>query len=164
MANFFQITPNEIISAVCKSIYKVFGDDLYIYKEKETHLKLPAVTVYCIDYNKINERSDRFTNIFNIIINYFPVDSIIINNKRTEMFSTTEKIMDAIRYINLPAFQKVGDEYVETTLPSKGQDFSVDEKEGFMQISVTYTVRTKYISAQQVAKMDKLQVIINDNC
>ena len=159
MSKFFQITPNEVISAVCKSIYDVFGNDLAIYKEKETHLKLPAVTVYCIDYNKLPERNDRFTNIFNIIINYFPLDSTIIKSKRTEMFQVTEQIIDAIRYINLPAFNKVNDEYVETTLPNKGQNLSLEEKEGFMQIGVTYTVRTKYV--ENTIKMQQLTSNVN---
>ena len=75
------------------------------------------------------------------------------------MFQVTEQIIDAIRYINLPAFNKVNDEYVETTLPNKGQNLSLEEKEGFMQIGVTYTVRTKYV--ENTIKMQQLTSNVN---
>ena len=104
-----QITANEIISGVCRAISDVYGDTLSIYKEEqETQLNLPAVAVYCANYGKTIERSDRFTNNFNIIINYYPKNSDIIENKgRTTMFSEAEKIAECIRYI----LTKFFDEY-----------------------------------------------------
>jgi hypothetical protein len=46
---------------------------------------------------------------------------------------------------------------VESTLPSRSGQFSVEEKEGFIQIGVPYTVRTKkYVDDQ--TKMKNLNV------
>ena len=143
MAQVFQITVNEILSGISKAIYDVFGESLFIYKEKEPNLQLPGLTMYCIDYEKLRGRSDRYTNTFHIIINYFPDDTTIINN-RAEMFLQAEKIMDAIKYINLPAYTKdTENNFVETTLPSRAKDLKVEEQQEFMQISATYVVRTK---------------------
>lgn len=157
MAQIFQITPNEVLSGVSKSIYKVFGDALNIYKNKEQYLDLPAVTLQCINYEKVTERYDRFTNTFNVIINYFDTDNNIISNNRTEMFNHVEKIIDAVRYIELPAYQKDQDgNLVETVLLNRGHDISSKEQENFMQIAVTYTVRTKLHTPE--AKMQQLEI------
>lgn len=143
MAQFFQITANEVLSGISRAIYDVFGDTLSIYKDKQENLELPAVTIYCINYEKVMGRNDRYTNTFNIIINYFADDTFIINN-RTEMFVNAEKIMNAIKYINLPAYTRDDQgNFVETALKSRGQDIRVEEQDEFMQISVTYTIRTK---------------------
>lgn len=163
----FQITANEIISAICKTIHSSFGNELSIYKEKQNYLELPAVTVYCINYEKKMGRFDRFTNTFNIIINYFPNDSVIIKNKRVEMFSVAEQIMDSVKYINLPAVTKNKDgQYIETILPCRGYGFDVKEKDGFIQIGVNYQVRTveKPEHSNSQTKMSKIEITINDNC
>ena len=147
MMNYTPITDNEIISGVCKAISSVYGTELTIYKEKRQDLKLPAVTVYCINRSKTMERFDRFTNIFNIIINYFPQDSVKINNKRMDMSIQAEKIMEAIKYIPLPAYKKNSSgDYTEITRPSRASGVQSEENEGFIQISARYTVRTKQIS------------------
>lgn len=143
-----QITANEIISGVCRAISDVYGDTLSIYKEEqETQLNLPAVAVYCANYGKTIERSDRFTNNFNIIINYYPKNSDIIENKgRTTMFSEAEKIAECIRYIYLPAYRKENDNLVPFKLPTKRKTCYINERDGFMQIDVRYTVRTKEVN------------------
>lgn len=162
---FFQITPNEVISGICRAINGAFEGNLSIYKEKQDYLELPAVTVQCIDYDKRMERFDKFVNNFNIIINYFPNDSVIIKNKRMEMFSVAEKIVNAVTYINLPAYTKTANnEYTEITLPCRGYNFDIKEKDGFIQIGVMYTVRTKKTSENTQTKMSELQITINDNC
>ena len=56
MAQSFQITQNEIVSGITRCLYDVFGDSLFIYREKEQNIQLPAVTVYCINYEKVMER------------------------------------------------------------------------------------------------------------
>lgn len=147
MAQFFQITENEILSGVCKAIYDVFGDELYIYKDEREYLKLPAVTVYCVDYEKIMERFDRFTNNFSIIINYFQDDNNIIN-KRQDINSQTEKILEAVKYIELPAYEiDVDNKYIETKLKTRARGISIKEIDnGVKQIAIQYTVRTKYIN------------------
>ena len=152
----FQITANEIISGVSRAIYDYYEGNITIYKEKQQHLKLPAVTIYCIDYIKTMERNDRFTNVFHIIINYFPSDSVTIKNKREQMLAEAEKIMEAVRYIQLPAYIRDPEgKLVESTLPSRSGQFSVEEKEGFIQIGVPYTVRTKkYVENQKMMKLD----------
>lgn len=156
MAQVLQITLNEILSGISKAIYDVFGEELFIYLEQEEKLELPAVAVYCMDYKKVMERNDRWNNTFNIIINYFPTDSVIINNKRTEMFRTAEKIMDAITYINLPAYQKDNEgNFLETTLKSRAQDLGVEEREGFIQITATFVVRTrKHTEYKKMQQLD----------
>lgn len=154
----FQITGNEVISGVCKAIYDAYDGNITIYKEKEEFLNLPAVCVYCIDYIKTMERSDRFTNVFHIIINYFPPDSVIIKNKRELMLAEVEKIMEAVRYIQLPAFVKdLEGNLVESTLPSRAGQISAEEKKGFVQIAVPYTIRTKKIKKDTI-KMNRLDV------
>lgn len=163
MAQVFQITPNEVISGISRAIYEVFGDSLNIYKEKEQYLDLPAVTLTCINYQKVTERYDRFTNTFNVIINYFPTDNHIINNKRTEIFSETEKLIDAVRYIKLPAYQKDTDgNFVETTLLNRAYEITSEEQENFMQISLTYTVRTKLHNDEIKMKELDLDVTTKD--
>lgn len=159
---FFQITGNEIISGVCKSIYTEFGDSLNIYKEKEQTLELPGVTVYCINYDKVMERYDRFTNTFDIIINYFPTDNIKIVNNRSLMYSEAERIANAIRYIELPAYSKdTQGDFVETTLQTKGHDISIEEKlDGFMQVSVKYIVRTKELHNN--VKMEQIDIDVTN--
>jgi len=156
MTSLYQITDNEVISGVCKAIHTVYGNELKIYKEHRSSLDLPAVTVYCINRSKVMERFDRFTNTFNIIINYYPYDSVKINNKRMDMNIQAEKIMECVRYIPLPAYKKNSDgQYEEITLPSRASEIQSEEKDGFIQISVTYTVRTKYV--EDIAKMNKIQ-------
>lgn len=159
MAQLLQITTNEVISGICKALSGLYGKDVAIYKEKRETLKLPAITCYCIEYSKTMERFDRFTNVFHIIINYYPQDSLIISNKRTEMFTKAEEIMDAIRYIELPAYTKdEHGELVPTTSLGRASQMSVEEKEGFMQVYVTYTVRTKQYTENECAKTSKLEV------
>lgn len=144
MAQLFQITVNEVLSGISRAIYDVYGSTLSIYKEKQEHLDLPGVCIYCINYDKVMERNDRFTNTFNIIINYFPQEIDIINNNRPQMFTEAEKIMDAIKYINLPAYKRdESGNLVETTLLNRANDLTVEEQDGFIQITGTYTVRTK---------------------
>lgn len=162
MAQFFQITANEILSGVSKSIYDVYGDSLAIYKDKQQYLDLPAVTLYCINYEKEKGRFDRFTNTFNIIINYFPKHNVIINDNRIQMSQNVEKIMDAVEYINLPAYQLDNKgEFIPGTLPTRAHDINIEEKEGFMQISVSYTVRTRKFN--QNTKMNEIHLDINNN-
>ena len=157
MTNFSQITDNEIISGVCTAISSVYGNELSIYKEKREFLDLPAVTVYCINRSKVMERFDRFTNTFSIIINYFPQDSVKINNKRMDMSIQAEKIMEAIKYIPLPAYKKNNSGgYESITLPSRASGVQSEEQDGFIQILATYTVRTKYIP-ENISKMNKIQ-------
>lgn len=157
MTSLYQITDNEVISGVCKAIHTVYGDELKIYKEHVSSLDLPAVTVYCINRSNVMERFDRFTNTFNIIINYYPYDSVKINNKRMDMNIQAQKIMECVRYIPLPAYKKNPDgQYEEITLPSRASEIQSEEKDGFIQISVTYTVRTKYVD-KNIKKMSDIQ-------
>ncbi len=157
MTSFYQITDNEVISGVCKAIHTVYGNDLRIYKEHRSSLDLPAVTVYCINRNSVMERFDRFTNTFNIIINYYPPDSVKINNKRMEMATNAQRIMECIRYIPLPASKRISDnEYQDITLPCRASDIQTEEKEDFIQISVTYVVRTKYVP-ENIQKMTNIK-------
>lgn len=161
MAQLFQITVNEILSGISRAIFEVYGSTLSIYKEKQEALDLPGVCIYCINYEKTMGRSDRYTNTFNVIINYFPDDTGIINNKRPEMFSEAEKIMDAIKYIKLPAYTRDNEgNLLETTLPNRAQDFNVEEQEGFMQISCTYVVRTK--NYKETIKMERLDLDVTN--
>lgn len=163
MTNTFQITVNEVISGISRAIYEVYGSTLSIYKEKEQYFDLPAVSIYCINYEKVKGRYDRYTNTFNVIINYFPDRTSIINNKRIEMFSEAEKLMDAISYIKLPASKLNSEgELEETTLLSRAQELSVEEQEDCMQISVTYTVRTRK-QATDTVKMQDVIVDITNN-
>jgi hypothetical protein len=160
MTSFYQITENEVISGVCKAISSVYGMDLSIYKEKTGSLTLPAVTVYCINHTNRMERFDRFVNTFNIIINYHPQDSVKIKNKRMDMGTQTQRIMQCIRYIPLPAYNKTSDgQYQDITLPCRASDIQSQENEqGFMQISATYTVNTKYVPDEgTVAKFNKIE-------
>ena len=155
MAEVFQITVNEILSGISRAIYDVYGSTLSIYKEKQESIELPGVCIYCINYEQVMGRNDRFTNTFNVIINYFPEDNDIINNKRPEMFSQAQKIMDAIQYINLPAYTHKEGNLVGTTLPNRAQDLSVEEQEDHMQISCTYVVRTrKHTDATKMQQLD----------
>lgn len=156
MATRFQITTNEVISGVCKALYDTLGTEVNIYKEKEPNIKLPAICVYCMDYTKTTERYDRFTNTFHIIINYFPPDSVIINNKRTDMFSKAEIIMEAVRYIQVPAsIKNDSGELVQTIGLTRAGTFSVEEQEGFLQIIAPYTIRTKlYVENPKMRQID----------
>lgn len=157
-----QITANEIISGVCKAINDVYGDDLSIYKEEqEAPLDLPAVAVYCANYGKTIERADRYTNNFNIIINYYPKNSDIIENKgRTTQFAEAEKIAECIKYIYLPAYRRENDSLVPFKLPNRRKTCYINERDGFMQIDVRYTVRTKYINLNN-SKMHDIKIKIN---
>lgn len=160
MTSFYHITDNEVISGVCRAIHTVYGDDLKIYKEHVSSLNLPAVTVYCINRTSVMERFDRFTNTFNIIINYYPPDSVKINNKRMEMGINSQRIMECIRYIPLPAYKKISDkQYEDMILPCRASDIQSEEKEDFIQISASYTVRTKLV--EDVDKMGKLQISVD---
>ena len=160
MTSFYQITDNEVISGVCKAIHTVYGEDLKIYKEHTSSLGLPAVTVYCINRTNVMERFDRFTNTFNIIINYYPPDSVKINNKRMEMGTNAQRIMECIRYIPLPASKKISDrQYEDITLLCRATDIQSEEKEDFIQISASYIVRTKTVD--DVDKMGKLQISVD---
>lgn len=163
MTNFYQTTNNEVISGVCKAIHTVYGNDLKIYKEHRCSLDLPAVTVYCLNRSKVMERFDRFTNTFNIIINYYPEDSVKINNKRMDMNIQAEQIMECIRYIPLPAYKKNSDgQYEEITLPSRASEIQSEEKDGFIQISVTYIIRTKNVPEEgTVPKLSKMKCSLN---
>lgn len=162
-----QITANEVISAVCRAIYDTFGDNLSIYKEEqEKPLDLPAVAVYCANYGKKVERFDRYVNNFNIIINYYSKNEDIINNKgRTTMFSEAEKIAECIKYIQLPAYRKENDNLVPFKLPNRRNSCYINEREGFIQIDVRYTVRTKYVDKDNTSKMpEKIITNINGYC
>lgn len=156
MAEVFQITVNEVLSGISSAIYDVYGSTLSIYKEKQERIELPGICIYCINYEQVMGRNDRFTNTFNVIINYFPEDNDIINNKRPEMFSQAQKIMDAIQYINLPAYQQDNEgKLVQTTLPSRAQDLNVEEQEDHMKISATYVVRTrKHTETVRMTQLD----------
>lgn len=157
MAQLFQITVNEILSGISRAIYEKCDSTLSIYKEKQEHIDLPGVCIYCIDYEKTMGRNDRFTNVFNIIINYFPEETNIINNNRPLMFAEAEKIMDAIKYINLPAYKRDDDgTLVETTLLSRIENLTVEEQEEHIQISGTYTVRTKQLDPD-IIKMRQVE-------
>lgn len=157
MTNLFQITANEIISGVCSAINKSYEGKMAIYKEDRNSIETPGITVYCINYSKVTERFDRFTNTFSIIINYFPKDSVKINNKRMDMSMQAEKIMEAIRYIPLPASRRTSNtDFQDITLPCRASGVSAEEKDGFMQIVATYTVRTKHIPDDN-HKMGKIQ-------
>jgi len=158
MAQFFQITANEILSGICKAIYDVYGSTISIYKEKQEYIELPGVCVYCINYDKSMGRNDRYTNTFNIIINYFPDNTDIINNKRPEMFSEAEKLIEAIKYIELPAYRKdTNGQLVQYSLKNRAQDLSVEQQEGFIQISATYIVRTGECKDKTI-KMEQLSI------
>lgn len=150
------ITVNDILSGISKAVYDVFGTTVSIYKEKQDFVDLPAVCIYCLTYERVMGRNDRFTNTYNVIINYFPEDNDIINNKRPEMFSQAQKIMDAIQYINLPAYQQDNEgKLVQTTLPSRAQDLNVEEQEDHMKISATYVVRTrKHTETVRMTQLD----------
>ena len=151
-----QITHNEILSGISKAIYDVYGDTLNIYKEKQEYIDTPAVTMYCIDSEHTMGRYDRTTHIYNIIINYFHNDSLIINNNRPNMFENAHIIAKAIEYINLPAYTKdVDGQLIQTTLLNRGSNITIEEKEGFVQIGVTYTVRTK--NYKELPKMKQLE-------
>jgi len=144
MTQLIEVTTNEVISGVCRAIYNQFGSAISIYKEKQPHMKLPAVSVYCINHTQQMERYDSYTNIFNIIINYFPDDSVTINNNRADMFSKAVKIMECIRYIELPSqIRNASGEFEYSTLPSRASDLASEEVERFIQISATYTIRTR---------------------
>ena len=161
MAELFQITVNEILSGVSRAIHNVYGSTLSIYKEKQEYVDLPAVCVYCINYEQVMGRNDRFTNTYDVIINYFPDDNDIINNKRPEMFSQAQKIMDAVQYINLPAYQRDNDgNPVQITLPNRAQDLRVEEQEDHMQISCKYVVRTR--KHTDTIKMEQLDLDVTN--
>lgn len=155
----FQITTNEIISGVCSAIHAEYSDTLSIYKEEQKlGLDLPAVVIYCSDYIKTTERYDRFTNQFDIIINYFPSESTIMeNNQRYNMLQEAERIAHAVNYINLPAYRKQGEQLVEYKLPNKRIKCEINEKDGFIQIVVRYTVRTKELKLE-TPKMKDLEL------
>lgn len=161
MAELFQITVNEILSGISRAIYDVYGSTLSIYKEKQEYIDLPGVCIYCINYEQVMGRNDRFTNTFDVIINYFPDNNDIINNKRPEMFSQAQKIMNAVQYINLPAYQRDNEgNFVETTLPSRAQDLSVEEQEDHMQVSCKYVVRTR--KHTETIKMEQLDLDVTN--
>lgn len=150
------ITGNEVISGVTRKIKDHYGDDVHIYKEKQPHLEFPAVVVYLMEHQQIMERYDRFTNIFHIIINYFPEDSVKIKNKRTDMFSNAATIMECIRYIDLPAYKKdQSGTLTPFTLPCRVDNMQAEEQEGFIQIVSSCTVRTKKYNDND--KMKNLQ-------
>lgn len=156
MAQFFQITVNEILSGISRAIYEEYGSTLSIYKEKQEYLELPGVCIYCVNYEKVMGRNDRFTNTFNIIINYFPEESNIINNNRPQMFTEVERIMNAIKYITLPAYKRdENGNLVDAKLLSRAENLMVEEQEEFIQISATYTVRTKEVI--DICKMAQLE-------
>ncbi len=157
MTQIENITANEVISGVCRKIKDHYGDSIHIYKEKQPHIEFPASVVYLMQQQQVMERYDRFTNIFHIIINYFTEDSVKIKNKRTDMFSNAVKIMECIRYIDLPSYSKdASGQLIPSTLPCKASSMEVEEGEGFMQIAVSYTVRTKKYN--DMDKMRQLQL------
>ncbi len=161
MTKVSQITVNEILSGISKAVYDVYGSTLSIYKEKQEYIELPGICIYCINYEQDMGRNDRFTNTFNVIINYFPEDNSIISNNRAVMFYEAQKIMNAIQYINLPAYQRDNDgNFVETILQSRAQEVNVEEQEDHMQISATYVVRTR--KHTETIKMNNLDLDVTN--
>lgn len=89
---------NEIMDAITRKIFEVFGDGYAIYTDNvEQELKEPCFFVSFLEPSHKPLLGKRYRRIYDMSIQYFPAD----RDPSRELNEVTERLMDGLEYITL---------------------------------------------------------------